>query len=142
VSFGTQTYGDETFGGGFSISSIAPTVASRVGGTKVVLTGSFSSDTTYLVKVDAVVAYSGVPGQGDLIQSDGATLSFVLPPLTLSQIGIVTVEVEESPGGDKVQTTMNVIEQCFGSARFEIRRMFPPWYETGPRRLELEPEEQ
>lgn len=143
MSFGTQTFGDETFGGSdLGITTISPAVASRSGGEKIVVVGTFPTSNTYLVTVDGVAAYSGVPGQGTTISSDGDSLSFVLPPLALSQIGSVTVEIEVVPGGEKVQTAMTITEKAFGSAPYELRRMFPRWYATGPRRLELEPQEQ
>lgn len=143
MSFGTQTYADETFGGSeLAIGAIFPSRAGREGGTKIRLAGTFPINITYLVRVDGVLAYSGVPGQGTTIKSDGDNLTFVLPPFDISQIGSLVVEVETVPGGDKVQTTLNVVERAFGSASFELRKMFPPWYAAGPRRLELEPQEQ
>lgn len=143
MSFGTQTYGDETYGGSeLSISSIIPAQVSRQGGTKVVIAGTFPIDSTYLVRVNGILAYSGVPGSGTVVNTDGDSVSFVVPPIALASVGSLTVEVERNPGGDKVQTSMDVLERGFGSAAFELRRMFPSWYETGPRRLELEPEEQ
>lgn len=105
------------------------------------LTGVFPASVTYLVRVDSVLAYSGVPGQGEVVNTDGTSMSFVLPALELSQIGSVFVEIEQVPGGSTAQIALEVVERYFGSAAFELRRMFPKWYAAGPRRLELEPQE-
>jgi hypothetical protein len=143
VTFGTQTFADETFGAAeVSITAISPARASRDGGTKVTLSGSFPTDQTYTVTVDGVTAYSGVSGQGTTIQSTGDEISFALPPVAAADIGSLTVEVTASPSSDTAQTSIEVTERAFGSASFELRRMFPRWYGVGARRLELEPLEQ
>jgi hypothetical protein len=142
MSFGTQTFNDETYeSSGFQINSIDPVVASRAGGTKITLTGIFPTQQTYAITVDGVTAYGGVAGQGNVIETtDGDTLSFVVPPLLLSQIGSVVVLVDK--GGDTRQINLEISEKNFGFIQFEARRMFPPTVEVGPRRLELEPQEQ
>lgn len=143
MSYGTQTFGDETFGGAdLLITAISPSKVDRLGGTLVTLQGTFPTDQTYLVRVDGVLAHSGVRGQGTVIQSTGDTLSFVVPAFEASAVGSLTVEVETVPGADTVQTTLDVLERYFGSAAFELRRMYPSWHGLGPRRLELEPQEQ
>ena len=143
MSYGTQTYGTETYNSdALGIGQIEPATVERRGGTKVTLRGVFPIDQTYVVRVDGIAAYSGVPGQGAVIRTDGDSLSFVTPPLALSQIGAVTVEVETVPGAETVDTTLTVVEQSFGSAQFAMRRLFPAWYGVGPRRLGTEPQEQ
>lgn len=143
MTLGSQTYADETYGGGgISISSILPARASREGGIKVVLSGSFPDDRTYLVSVNNVAAYSGIPGQGTSIIAVSDTLTFVMPQLPVGSVGAQTVEVSSVPSGETASTSIDVLERSFGSAAFELRRMFPPWYAAGPRRLELEPQEQ
>lgn len=143
MSLGTQTLNDETLGGGdLSIGAIAPARVSRLGGDKVTLTGVFPTGSTYTVAVGGVLAYSGVSGQGTVIQSDGDQISFVVPPFAIAGIGeSVTVLVTRVPESDTVSTTLAVVERHFGSELFEVRRMFPNWYGVGPRRLDLEPQE-
>lgn len=141
MSFGSQTFGSGTYNTGDVITGIAPALVSRAGGEKIIVFGNFNPSFTYQVTVGGIVAYSGVPGQGETILPDGDTLAFVLPPLGVAQIGSVTVEVTAFPSGETAQTSLTVAERSFGSAAFEMRRMFPRWYGTGPRRLETEPQE-
>lgn len=143
MSFGTQTFGDETFGGGgtgLAITSISPSTVSRTGGSIVELTGTFPTDETFNVTVNGVTAFGGVSGQKDnILTADGLTISFVAPVSNLT--GSLTVEVTALPSNDTAQISLTVVERNFSSSVFEMRRMFPPWYAAGPRRLELEPQE-
>jgi hypothetical protein len=140
VSFGTQTFGTGTYNGNdatLSVTAINLLRTSWAGGEKIVLTGVFSLTTTYTVSVGGVEAYSGVPGQGNVVlTADGLTIAFVMP--RQSSVGAKTVLVTESPGGATDTIGIDALERVFGSMAFAVRRMFPSWYETGPRRLDLE----
>lgn len=119
------------------IASITPLRADRGGGEKITLTGTFDLTKTYTVTVGGVPAYSGVPGHGNVVVTlDGTTIAFVMPPLATP--GAKTVGVTEHPGNAFASTSIDALERVFGSAEFAVRRMFPPWADTGPRRLDLE----
>ena len=143
MTFGTQTFGTGTFGGGeLTISSIVPAILGREGGQTLTLTGIFPTDTPYTVTVGGVAAFGGIAGQGGLITSpDGVSLLCVMPALP-GQLGAVSVVVTAVIGGGSDNAPITVLERAFGSAPFEVRRMFPGWYAAGPRRLDLEPQEQ
>ena len=122
-----------------TITSISPKVVSLAGGDKVTLTGIFPISSSFQVTVDGIVAYSGKAGQKNTATSeDGTALSFVTPPIPVASVGDLTVEVTETPGATTDQILLTVVERSFGSATFEMRRMFPPWLAVGPRSLDAE----
>lgn len=141
MSYGTGTYGTQTYGGDagvLSLDAVAPERASRLGGELITVTGSFDTAESYTVTVGGVAAYSGVAGQGNTISPTSDTeLSFVLPPLGTGSKTIVVTEV----GGSSANISLTILERNFGSASFEMRRLFPRWQGVGPRSLELEPQE-
>jgi len=124
-----------------SISAISPDIISRDGGSIIELAGTFSTDQVYEITVDSIVAYSGVPGQGNAIYTEGSLLSFVLPEIDIGSIGSLTVQATSSPGAETDTISLSVIEKPFRSTMLDIRRMFPSWCGVGARRIELEPRE-
>jgi hypothetical protein len=64
-----------------------------------------------------------------------------MPPIDLASVGSVTVNVKQLPEDVTLSTSITVLEKSFGTSTFEMRQMFPRWYDTGPRQLELEPSE-
>ena len=145
MSYGTQTYNDETYAGySIQLDSIAPNIISRIGGDTLVLSGLFHTEQSYKVTVDGIVAYSGVEGNAEWCESeDGVSLAFVFPQLDLSAVGVVNIAVLSDTGESAyLNGVLTVLERNFGTVPFEMRRMMPPWYGVGARRLEMEdPEE-
>lgn len=130
-----------------TLTAISPPLVSLYGGDKVTVTGVFLRTRTYEVVVGGeeeanppVVAYSGVAGQGDVIFTpDETTISFAMPRLEFATP--TNVNVREIGGeGEPIEAIQIVaLERVFHSTVFSMRRMFPPWYATGARRLDLEP---
>jgi hypothetical protein len=121
------------------VFTVSPLRVSRAGGDKITLTGTFPRDHTYAVTVGGVAAYSGVSGQGNvLLTPNETTLTFAMPPQPTAGAKTVALsKIGSTP--DSGTSSITALERVFRSAVFSLRRMFPPWYATGPRRLELEP---
>ena len=143
MGYGSQTYGSGTFGSGgaVAITGVAPSVVSREGGDVITLAGVFPIESTYEVRVDGVLAFSGISGQGSTLypSGSGTELSFVLPQIPAK--GISTIEVTKVLDGSQTSDTIDVLERAFYGVAFVSRAMFPPVFAVGPRRLELEPQE-
>lgn len=143
MSFNTQTFGSGTYNAGeFVFGSVVPGVVSRAGGTVLTVYGAFTVETAYNAFVAGIPCFSGVSGRGLTVYSeDGMTVSFVMPRMDISQIGSSVTVVVTEVGAGSVQGTIAVVEQSFYSVSLEMRRMFAPWVEVGPRRLDLAPQE-
>jgi len=141
MSFGTQTFGSETYNsdGSIAVTAIEPSLVSRCGWETVVITGTFLSTEQYHVDIDGVRAFSGVVGSGSVISTDGSELSFVMPELPSS--GTKTIQIQDLDGGSQTSTSISVSERSFNNLDYEIRQLFPAWYATGRSRLDLEPQE-
>lgn len=142
MAYGGQNYGGVTYKSSpsLTVNSVSPARVTREGGDVLTLDGVFPASDTYTVTVNGVVAYSGVPGGGNVAERvDLNTLRCVMP--RLAGTGTVSVLVTGSPSAQQGSVSLDVVEKAFGSSQFEMRRMFPPQAETGARRLELEPPE-
>ena len=81
--------------------------------------------------------YSGVAGSGDVIRAiDANTVRFVVPELPIG--GAYDVRVKTTGGA--LQTTLSaflqVVARNWETKVFDLRRLYPPWYKTGPRSVD------
>lgn len=132
-TFGTQTYNSDPIGAGI----VVPGVVSREGGSIATAYANLSIAATYTVLVGGIPAYSGVPGQGNIIRSlDGESITFVIPPLP---IGVAAVQITD--GVTVWNFSVTVLEKPLLRNVFMVRRNYHKWGETGPRLLDWEPRE-
>lgn len=143
MSYASQTYASNTYNSdALLFGEVTPSIITRLGGDLVQVAGSFTIEQAYTATIAGVSAFSGVVGQGNTIYStDGTTVQFVSPRLTLAQIGAGIPVIITEVGGSSVQGTITIVERYFGSINLDMRRLFAPWFEVGARRLELEAEE-
>jgi len=125
-----------------AVTAVFPAVVARDGGEELTLTGTFVSTDTYTVTVDGRVAFGGVAGGGSsAVFVDATTLKCVMPKMDPGVLGPVVLLVTGDPSTETDSLMIDVSENVFGSAQYEMRRMMEPWKETGARRLDLEPPE-
>lgn len=95
----------------------------------------------YRVYVDDGVTehacYSGVAGSANNVRVYGDdVLRFVSPPLTVG--GPYDVVVRDTAGTllETYRAALLVVPHVWKGKVFDLRRLLPPWYKTGPRRVD------
>lgn len=130
--FGTHTLG---FGHPYSIETAFITQGNRkqdLGGEACTLhldVGKLSAADTYTVKVDGVIAYSGISGQGNTCKctADGSKISFIMPNL-YGVSGLVDVQLvpASTPGSPLSYAGMIYVVKHHGkSSSLLIKQRFP-----------------
>lgn len=129
-----------------AVDSASPSTVSNAGGDKIVMLGSeFPTSEDLEVFVgntgDPLIDQPcfGTQGYGYLPQSpDGLSVTVVTPPLEIC--GLMKVTVKQVSTGDIVVSDdiLTVLERHWATKQFDTRQGFPPWYEAGNRRLDLE----
>lgn len=83
--------------------------------------------------------YSGVSGQGYTVKAlEAGVMQFVVPPLAIG--GPYDIVVRSAGGGllATIPGVLDVVARNWESKVFDLRRLLPPWYKTGPRRVDIE----
>lgn len=82
--------------------------------------------------------YSGISGQGGIIQVVSNAFAVYVPPLPVGgPYSFYLVGVSGAPIATTV-AVITVIAHSFKSRTFSIRKVLPPWWKTGPRDPENE----
>ena len=82
-----------------------------------------------------LACYSGVPGQGAVCRSsDGETILCIAPPMAR---GALVLSIHGN--GDSGTSAVTAHEESHLDTVWDMRQHYPPWYDTGPRRLDVEP---
>jgi hypothetical protein len=126
---------------GITVDSVSPAKVSSAGGDAVTIAITVTGPS--LVGADLEVTIGGEPayggqGKGYVPQLDaGDTVTVAVPPLAE---GSHDVFVRAIVAGldDTLASGLTVLERNFGTAAYEMRRMFPRWQGVGPRKLEDE----
>ena len=127
--YGTHDYGYGspcTFPSGYIVGGNA---VHDNGGEGVVLqssVGQFPLDEELTVRVNGVIAYSGVSGQGNTVyaSSDGSSVSFVIPPLQ-GTLGPVDVTVQHATGTLTFTGILRVLRYVHRSKTLLMASRFP-----------------
>lgn len=137
MSFGTDTYGSDTFGHYELLAdSVYPSVVGIQGGDRVVVFGWFPDYGSYYTAiVGGLAAYSGIPGQGARIYPSLTELAFIMP--RVDNIGVITISLI-ADGGDTVMASISAVERSFGGHLFGLRQLFPRAWGVGGRSMEQE----
>ena len=116
------------------------------GGARLVLSGDFP-DRAYTIHVGPLgtagdpAVYSGVPGQGNVIKVEDGKITFGAPTLPTGGPYFFFL-VPENPLGPSARTSqplLTVRNHNIDPSAFDLRRLLPPTYRTGPRSAEREP---
>jgi hypothetical protein len=141
-----------------SVESVAPNVLPTIGGTRLLIKGTFISEQKLRVfiskSVKRTLCYSGVPGDGEVVTStDGKHLRVIAPALVAGTGYDLELEREETvlnTDGTPVLNSLgepekrwvffasltgaiSVVAANYGSGVFSSRNLFPGWAATGPR---------
>ena len=126
------------------ITFIAPAIVGQIGGTEVVLTGTFTIGRAYNVYMgineDATDSscYSGIMGNGyRCFSENGVTLPFVSPKVFNGSLSAQKVTVMHSLE-DTSHIDITVIEVPLNKEVFTMRKYFSKWIGVGVRSADLE----
>ena len=134
---GLETEGLLSDGGGLVLSAIDTSVSGDDGGWEIIASGEFPLGVDIGCEVwtdaDHVRCYSGVAGQGDVIRTlDGATISFVLPPLPVGGPYTVSVVRLDTAETAELADAITVIHRSFTDRLYTLRAQWPPPRDVGP----------
>jgi hypothetical protein len=124
-----------------AIQSVAPSIVSSGGGDAVAIAinvvGPSLVGAALEVRLGGVLVYGGQGiGYAATLAADN-TVAVITPPLE-EGLHDVFVKAIVATHEDTLVNGLTVLKRHFGSASFEMRRMFSRWHGVGPRSLELE----
>lgn len=128
----------------FLISFVMETVAVEDnGGALLSITDASIADNTDRrvfidVGTEERACYSGVAGQGNRVIAKDGSIQVVTPPMPIG--GPYDVVIRDA-GGTLVTTlpaVLDVVARNWQSKAYALRGLLPPWYKTGPRRVDAE----
>lgn len=136
----------------FSITSISPSEILSDGGHKIEVTGLFEPSHRYRVHVGNLgsdadpVCHSGIPGQSSIVfprkSTAGGSLDLitVYSPMLNPSVSPYAVFVldPDSLEAHSLLGVLTVAKRQFFTTVYAVRKVLPPKYKTGPRRIDLE----
>lgn len=129
----------------FGASSISPNEVDAGGGTRLLITGTFSGyiGTPFVVEFtpdgggDIALALSGVSGLPTTLFPRNATEMFCYLPELTPDIYDVKVKLLDASEEVDLLAAVTVEKKQFFTKVFDIRSVWPPIYRVGPRNMEL-----
>jgi len=122
---------------GVTLTSVVPPILEDDGGYLLTLTGLFKDAPAKVLLVqglDTYECYSSKGGQSyDPRPRNPITMIVASPPVPR---GVYTVRVVQDVDDDELVGALTVVARNWKSRVFDLRRVFPPWYKTGPRSLD------
>jgi len=130
----------------FSLTSADPQTIPEDGGREIVIEGTFELENPYKVHIGSngssvdPACYSGKPGQGSIIYpwTSGA-LRCYSPVLAPGGPYTVTVVNQDTAEEHQLVAEVIVVERQFWTSVYDLRKILPKFYKTGPRNIGLEP---
>jgi hypothetical protein len=129
----------------FSLSSVDPETVAEDGGRLIEITGSFELQNRYKVHVGPnsssadPACHSGKPGQGTIVYPLSAGLLRCYTPVVVpGGTYTITVVNQDTAEEHQLATALTVVPRHFWTGVYSLRRMFPAWLRTGPRKIDLE----
>lgn len=132
----------DLFYGTYAVSDLVLTGISQPsveddGGYAIVITGQFLDRPAQVFverAADQRPCYGGESGRGFAPYPLPTRLTFVTPPLPLGGAPW-SVRVIQGSEQEVLAGVLTVVARNWQSGTFEFRRVFPPWWRTGPRNL-------
>jgi len=128
-----------------SLTGISPATISEDGGTELELSGAFTVQHRYRVYLGGLGTAadpgcpSGKAGQGfDVYPWTADTLKCFSPVLAPGGPYTVTVVDQDDATSDQLVGAVAVTQRQFQSKVYAMRRLFTPWFKTGPRAVDRE----
>lgn len=122
---------------GIQLDSVEPSTVEDDGGYEITLRGLFKDETAKVyLKQGATLyeCYSAKSGQGyDPRPRNPVTMIVATPPVPR---GVYDVRVVQGLDDDELAAALTVVARNWKSRVFDLRRLLPPWYKTGPRKLD------
>jgi len=130
----------------FSLSAVDPGVVAEDGGREIQVQGSFELGNRYKVHLGAngssadPACYSGKSGQGLIIYpwTSGALRCYA-PVTAPGGPYTVTVVNQDTAEEHQLVDEVTVTERQYYTSVYDLRKVLPPFYRTGPRRIDMEP---
>jgi hypothetical protein len=135
---------DETYSFMTQLAADVPAVPND-GGYRLTVT-SMLSDGTIRVHFGSLITsplcFSGITGNGSVVAVDGGVFTIVVPPAPVAS-GPIDLFIERltgvGPPTEVLSVPLDVVAHSFRSGIMNLRRVLPPTWELGPRRIEQEP---
>ena len=129
------------FGNTLVIESLVPDVVQDDGGYEIVMSGDFKDSVASVDVIDndgtVHICYSGKSGQGYSPRPMSPTvLRAVTPPLPAG--GPYTLRVAQGASVVSIPMALTSVVRIRHAKVYEFRKRFPPWWDTGLRRMDLE----
>lgn len=130
----------------FSLTAADPTTIPEDGGREIQIQGSFEAKNRYKVHLGAngssadPACHSGRAGQSTIIYPwTSGILRCWTPVITPGGPYTVTVVNQDTAQEEQLVDEVTVTERQFWTNVYDLRRVLPPFYKTGPRKIDLEP---
>lgn len=129
-----------------TLLGVTPTEIAEDGGYQIDIEGDFSNVLGQDIEVfigpngdeQDTLCYSGIPGSPTTVTAlSPSLLRAYSPRLDLGLQSIFVRTVDESAAG-LLENSITVFKRGFETSVFDMRRVLPPWYRTGPRQIEEE----
>jgi hypothetical protein len=122
-----------------TLESVTPDVVEDEGGCEIYVLGIFqnlpATVSIVLPDLSELVCYSGTFGRGNApLPLAPSVLKAVTPPLPIG--GPYDVRVQQGASDETLSGVLTAVARNWRSGVLAFRRLFPPWYRTGFRRLD------
>jgi len=130
----------------FSLASIDPEIIPEDGGREIHILGSFEPKNGYRIHMGSTGSsadpecHSGKAGQGSVVYPwTDAILRGYTPVIVPGGPYTVTVVNLDTAEEHQLVDVLTVVERQFWTSVYDLRKVLPMFYRTGPRKIDLEP---
>lgn len=130
----------------FSLTAADPLILAEDGGREIQIQGSFELKNPYKVYIGTIgssadpICHSGKVDQGNNIYPWTAVILRCYTPV-ISPGGPYTITVINTETTEEHQLVheLTITERQFWASVYDLRKVLPIFYRTGPRKIDLEP---
>lgn len=129
----------------FSLTAADPVLIAEDGGHEIQISGSFEAKNRYKVHIGSNASsadptcHSGKVGQGDIIYPwTSGILRCYMPVVAPGGPYTITVVNQDTAEEHQLVDEVTVTGRQFYTSVYDLRKVLPQFYRTGPRRIDLE----
>jgi hypothetical protein len=129
----------------FSLTAADPTTVFEDGGREIQIQGSFELENPYKVHIGTngssadPTCHSGKAGQSDIIYPwTSSILRCYTPVIIPGGPYTITVVNQDTAEEHQLVDELTVAERQFWTSVYDLRKVLPLFYRTGPRKIDLE----
>jgi hypothetical protein len=130
----------------FSLTAASPTTIPEDGGREIQIQGSFEMENAYKVHIGPngssadEACHSGKAGQGAIVYPWTAGILRCYAPVLVPG-GPYTITVVNQGTAEQQQLVgeLTAAERHFWTSVYDLRKVLPTFYKTGPRKIDQEP---